>query len=239
MVSPRTVGLSLIGFMKLCKVRTYEHHGNVPPWAPIVDIEPVKHVISYVCGVPVAAVSPQVVDNVPDPREIHILSVPARSVSNGKVIELPWYVAAPAEGTINIWLVDTGCGHDLIGKNEVASSGGVCRPAKESLTFNTANGKTIALEQAAYKSAELNEEIDAYVLDSTPAVISVGKRCMHMGYSFHWPAGKNPYLICPDGMIVELDVHGDIPYLRAGSRKSARKLRLVKSLCPVFRLFWK
>ena len=93
--------------------------------------------------------------------------------------------------------MDTGCGHDLIGKNEVASSGGKCRPAKESLTFNTANGKMIALEQASYQSTELNEEIDAYVLDSTPAVISVGKRCMNMGYSFHWPSGKNPFLVCP------------------------------------------
>ena len=184
------------------------------------------------CGVAVAAASPQAENSVENPRKLIILSEPARSVVNGKVVEPPWYVASPAEGTIKIWLVDTGCGHDLIGKNEVASSGGVCRPAGETLTFNTANGKTEALEQACYKSAELNEEIDAYVLDSTPAVISVGKRCMNMGYSFHWPSGKNPYLICPDGIIVELDVHGDIPYLRAGSRKSAPKKPTREILVP-------
>ena len=105
----------------------------------------------------------------------------------------------------------------------MASSGGICRPADPCLTFNTANGKTVALEQACYQSSELNEEIDAYVLDSTPAVLSVGKRCMKLGYAFHWPSGKNPFFICPDGMIVEFDVHGDIPYLRSGSRKSAPK----------------
>ena len=208
---------------------------NDPPWGPIPDIKQVKHVISYVgSGGRIAAASPQVEKFDPVPRKMNIFSTPARSVVNGKVKELSWYVASPAEGTIRIWLVDTGCGHDLIGKTEVASSGGVCRPAKESLTFNTANGKTVALEQASYKSAELNEEIDAYVLDSTPAVISVGKRCMKMGYSFHWPAGKKPYLICLDGMIVELDVHGDIPYLRAGSRNLPRRFRLAKSLCPEF-----
>ena len=215
------------------KVRSFEHHGKVPPWASIPEIVPAKCVIPYRYGGIVAAVAHvSAAACNPVPREIIRLSDPARPVLNGKVYELPWYVAAPAEGTIKIWLIDTGCGHDLIGKTEVASSGGVCRPAKESLTSNTANGKTFALEQASYQSAEFNEEIDAYVLDSTPAVISVGKRCMSMGYSFHWPSGKHPFFVCPDGMIVEFDVHGDIPYLRSGSRKSAPKTPTREILVP-------
>ncbi len=88
-------------------------------------------------------------------------------------MEPPWYVASPAEGTIKIWLVDTGCGHDLIGKNEVVSSGGVCRPAKESLMFSTANGKAVAQEHASHQSTELDADVDAYVLDSARGVISV------------------------------------------------------------------
>ena len=214
------------------KVRSFEHHGKVPPWASTPEIAPVKCVIPYHGESTTAVARPDAAACNPDPREIIRLNDPACPVLNGKVFELPWYVASPAEGTIKIWLVDTGCGHDLIGKTEVASSGGVCRPAKESLTFNTANGKTIALEQASYQSAELNEEIDAYVLDSTPAVLSVGKRCMSMGYSFHWPSGKPPFFVCPDGMIVEFDVHGDIPYLRSGSRKSAPKTPTREILVP-------
>ena len=70
------------------------------------------------------------------------------------------------------------------------------------------------------------------MLGSIPAVISVGKRCMNMGYSFHWPSGKNPFLVCPDGMIVELDVHGDIPYLRSGSKKSAPKTPTREIIVP-------
>ena len=56
-----------------------------------------------------------------------------------------------------------------------------------------------------------------HVLESTPPVLSVGKRCMDMGYSFVWLQGKNPYFMCPDGKIVELRVRDNIPYLMGGS----------------------
>jgi hypothetical protein len=56
-----------------------------------------------------------------------------------------------------------------------------------------------------------------HVLESTPPVLSVGKRCMEMGYSFVWMNNMNPYFIGPDGMIVELEIRGNIPYLKGGS----------------------
>ncbi len=118
--------------MSYGKVRMYEHHGNVPTWA-LLKNDPVRHVIPYVCGSslarPITAV-PSQSEDISSGSKKHILSEPARTVLDRKVVELPWHVASPAEGTIKIWLVDTGCGHDLIGKSEVASSGGVCRPAK-------------------------------------------------------------------------------------------------------------
>eukprot|EP00972_Heterocapsa_arctica_P094801 13980739-Heterocapsa_arctica.AAC.1 len=40
---------------------------------------------------------------------------------------------------------------------------------------------------------------------------------MTKGYSFMWPAGKNPYFTTPDGSRVELDVVDDIPFLRRGA----------------------
>jgi hypothetical protein len=55
---------------------------------------------------------------------------------------------------------------------------------------------------------------------------------MSMGCSFHWPAGKHLYLIYPDGMIVKFDVHGGIPYLRSGSKKSAHKNPTREILVP-------
>ena len=64
------------------------------------------------------------------------------------------------------------------------------------------------------------EPINAYVLDDTPSVLSVGKRCMKQGYGFVWPPGDNPFMINPDGKRISLFVNGDIPYVRAGSHKS-------------------
>ncbi len=62
--------------------------------------------------------------------------------------------------------------------------------------------------------SELHETAVPYALDTeTPAVPSMGMRCVEMGYSFIWLAGQNPYFIKPDGMIVKFEVHHNIPYL--------------------------
>ena len=50
----------------------------------------------------------------------------------------------------------------------------------------------------------------------TPAVLSVGYRCMHQGYTFIWLAGKAPCMITPEKVIIPLDVIGDVPYLKDG-----------------------
>ncbi len=54
----------------------------------------------------------------------------------------------------------------------------------------------------------------AYILDSTPNVLSIGKLCVKHGYSFYWPPqSKDPYFVKPDGQIIPLTVIGFIPYL--------------------------
>ncbi|MFM7979321.1 MAG: hypothetical protein ACKPKO_08410, partial [Candidatus Fonsibacter sp.] len=64
---------------------------------------------------------------------------------------------------------------------------------------------------------ELNENITPYVMASSPPVLTVGYRCMHKGYSFIWPCGKDPYSVRPDGWVTHLKVRGYIPYLVPGS----------------------
>ena len=79
------------------------------------------------------------------------------------------------------------------------------KEANKPLTFNTANVKANALEVAELFCNELTEEIEPYVLDSTPAVLTVGRRCMKQGYSFVWLADRSSYSFTPSGKIVELD----------------------------------
>eukprot|EP00972_Heterocapsa_arctica_P039995 5891126-Heterocapsa_arctica.AAC.1 len=75
----------------------------------------------------------------------------------------------------------------------------------------TANGGTVSTHTAPMQIAELSESINPYVLNESPAVLSIGDRTMNKGYSFIWPALKNPYFITPSGFRVELEVIDDIP----------------------------
>ena len=52
-----------------------------------------------------------------------------------------------------------------------------------------------------------------YILDQTPAVLSVGLRCMQFGYSFHWFGYKQPFLVTPEKKVFLLEVLGDVPYI--------------------------
>ena len=52
-----------------------------------------------------------------------------------------------------------------------------------------------------------------YVLDHTPAVLSVGTRCVDQGYSFVWPANGKPILVRPDDKVVQLKIEGHVPIL--------------------------
>ena len=129
-------------------------------------------------------------------------------------------IAASAEGKrdmLDLWLVDTGCGHDLVSRTNVKLSGGETRRLEKAVIFQTANGDTPSTHVAPISFQELNETIEPYVLKETPSVISVGDRTMNKGCSFVWKAGCNPYLITPDEKVITFEVIRDIPYLRRDS----------------------
>jgi hypothetical protein len=70
---------------------------------------------------------------------------------------------------------------------------------------------------------ELKDLVEPLVLPDTPAVLSIGRRCMQMGYGFYWHPGQNPFLVTPDGNVIPLLVRKDIPYLAVGSSRSIPK----------------
>ena len=59
----------------------------------------------------------------------------------------------------------------------------------------------------------LHRDFTPYIFDETPAVLSVGVRCMEQGYSFVWPADSKPYFIRPDHKVIELNVGGRVPVI--------------------------
>ena len=84
----------------------------------------------------------------------------------------------------------------------------------DSINFMTANGITTTDEVAEINVGELPVQTEAHVLDNTPSVFKVGKRCMKQGYSFIWPAGEMPFLIDHNANKVPLSVHDNIPSVK-------------------------
>ncbi len=87
----------------------------------------------------------------------------------------------------------------------------------ESSCSSTAIGRIESRNVVPVFCKELDQGVKPYLLRDTPAVLSVGKRCMEQGFTFHWEAGRDPIMINPDGLVVELEVERNIPYVRAGS----------------------
>jgi hypothetical protein len=51
-------------------------------------------------------------------------------------------------------------------------------------------------------------------LVDSPDVLSIGRRCVDEGFSFHWPAGSSePYFIDQDGERITLETEAYVPYL--------------------------
>ena len=107
-----------------------------------------------------------------------------------------------------------GRGVDFLGKNDLKGLlKHIYKGAK--LEFSTANGQTDCKGTIYVKVGPFNSESEALVMDSTPAVLSVGTRCMNEDYDFVWPRGEDPYFITPDGGILRCYVVGDVPYMDA------------------------
>eukprot|EP00974_Lingulodinium_polyedra_P008368 797644-Lingulodinium_polyedra.AAC.1 len=77
-----------------------------------------------------------------------------------------------------MWLMDTGCGHDLITSSDAQKMKDFIRKATTSVNFNTANGTARGTEVVDLFVKEFGVNVEPYVLKSTPNVLSIGLRCM-------------------------------------------------------------
>ena len=116
------------------------------------------------------------------------------------------------------FIMDTGCGHDLISQRKVKELGLETFLDNDGMTFMTANGLTDSNEITVMDHEGLGQ-CKLHVLNQTPAVLSIGSRCSKEGYSFIWPEGEDmkPAMINDESVCTFLEVDGDIPYLIPGS----------------------
>ena len=122
--------------------------------------------------------------------------------------------SADTSGKSVRFIIDTGCGHDLISQRKVRELGLDTFLDNEGMTFMTANGLTDSNEITVMDHEGLGQ-CKLHVLNQTPAVLSVGSRCTKEGYTFIWPEGEEikPVMINDEGSCTFLEVDGDIPYL--------------------------
>ena len=137
----------------------------------------------------------------------------------------------PQELATGLWLCDTGSGHDL---TTPSGAGDNDMQKVRRIVFSTANGRISTDRALNLVSKALRGAAAPYILPETPWVLSIGKRVMEMGYSFIWVAKTSPWLIAPDGHRIDLEVHGNIPFLRIGDGASeAMVAQAVSQLLPV------
>ena len=65
--------------------------------------------------------------------------------------------------------------------------------ADTSVTLKTANSNAPTCENAMLYVKELGKCIKPWVKNKSPAVLSLGDRCMKMRNSFIWPNQRTPY----------------------------------------------
>ncbi len=98
------------------------------------------------------------------------------------------------------WLLDTGCRFDLTTRAAVppylqGSSMKATVPIALSTANDLVNGEMVVRQQIM----EFKEVAEPYILDSTPDVLSIGRRCVEDGYAFHWePSSLAPTMITAD-----------------------------------------
>ncbi len=94
---------------------------------------------------------------------------------------------------IRSWLMDTGCKHDLTTRDAIPYCQlGMITKSLNPVLLSTADiisSDMIVPQQIG----ALGVDAEPYVLEQSPDVLSIGRRCVQDGYSFQWL----PYLRAP------------------------------------------
>ena len=134
-------------------------------------------------------------------------------------------VAAPAQSEDLVsdalvesidWIADTGSAQDLLTDRNLPDRFGYYSDSP--IRLITANGESSSTKQGKVEVPELKEIVKPYLVESSPAVLSVGTRRVDKGYDFIWKGskGESPYFITPGGKKVALEVRDYVPYLCSG-----------------------
>eukprot|EP00435_Cladocopium_sp_Y103_P002793 s7523_g1.t1 len=141
-------------------------------------------------------------------------------------------ITVPVEERDKKFIMDSGSGHDLISIKKIDRMD-LSTYDDEVVNFHTANGVTSSTKRSDIDFKAFGEPAQMHVLDDTPSVLSMGKRCLDLGYSFVWPVGKNPYMIDGNGDIIEMTVKDYIPYVNLDQEKKVGNKKKVEKILEI------
>ena len=141
-------------------------------------------------------------------------------------------ITVPVEERDKRFILDSGSGHDLISSTRISRMDLPTYDDKV-VNFHTANGVMCSTKRSIIKFEAFSEPAEAHILEDTPSVLSMGKRCVDLGYSFVWPTGRTPFMLDPNGNFIEMTVKDYIPYVSVDQEKIKLKSSCVEKIMAV------
>merc|ERR1711873_202076 len=84
------------------------------------------------------------------------------------------------------WILDSGSGHDIVDRQHVMNERNKWQRLPNVVHLTTAGGKTAGGYSVAVRVEPLQENVEAMILEHSPDVLSLGRRCMEEGFAFNW-----------------------------------------------------
>ena len=98
-------------------------------------------------------------------------------------------ISLPVQAKDRRFILDSGSGHDLISARK-AERMNLKQRTCDPIMFHTANGSTATQTEAEIDLGTFDMTSHAYVLDDTPSVMSLGKRCMEEDTPLYGPLAR-------------------------------------------------
>ena len=103
---------------------------------------------------------------------------------------------------------------DIVPREALRGAEKFIQKSSSNLVIQTAGGLRDATDEVVLTTKSLEEKaLRPIVMESSPAALSAGWRCMELGYEFQWKPYSLPFIITPSGRHVTLRVDNYVPVL--------------------------
>ena len=137
-------------------------------------------------------------------------------------------LSAPVFNTSRTYIVDSGASFHIVdGSTLSAKERKTLLKIKKPILTSTANGEIELTESCTIYVRELGMHLPAYVHKGTVAILSLGLLCQDLGFTYEWKPNASPTLTKGDHKIT-CEPHFNVPFIYAGSKKSAAPERFQK-----------